>query len=78
MPITQQSLGRRLQDAREAAGLSLELSAQTIEISPERLAGLESGEQSVNSLEIHRLAKLYKVTLRSLLVIEEEVPDGVA
>ena len=56
----------------------IEVSAQKIEISPERLAGLESGEQSVNSLEIHRLAKLYKVTLRSLLVIEEELPDGVA
>ena len=37
-----------------------------------------SPEQSVNSLEIHGLAKLHKVILHSLLVIEEDVPDGVA
>ena len=67
MAITQQSLGKRLQEARGAIGLSKEQSAQAIGILPERLAAIESGEQSVNSLEIHRLSKLYKTTLHSLL-----------
>jgi ribosome-binding protein aMBF1 (putative translation factor) len=67
MAITQQSLGKRLQDARGTSGLSKVQSAHAIGILPERLAAIESGEQSVNSLEIHRLSKLYKTTLHSLL-----------
>ena len=51
-------------------GLSQEQAATAIEVTPERIAGLETGDQTINSLDIHRLSKLYKRTLRSILVVE--------
>lgn len=75
MEITQQELARRLLEAREFMGFSLEHAAEAIGSLTERLAAIESGAQSVNSLEIHRLAKLYGRSLRSLLVLEDEAPS---
>ena len=75
MGLTQHELGQRLREARVATAISLEQVAEAIEISPERLAKIETGVRSVNSLRNHRLAKLYKRTLRSILVIEAESPQ---
>ncbi len=70
MGLTPQELGKRLQEAREAMSLSQEQAATAIEVTRERIAGLETGDETINSLDIHRLSKLYKRTLRSILVVE--------
>lgn len=67
-PLTLEELGARLKEHREVQRISVEDAAASIEISAERLVGLETGEASINSLEIHRLSKLYKTTLKALLI----------
>lgn len=68
VPLSLEELGARLKQHREALGMSVEDSAESIEIPHERLAAIETGEASITSLEIHRLSKLYTTTLSALLL----------
>lgn len=89
MALTQEQLGRRLQDARRNVSLTQEEAANGIGLSRVSLAQIEAGTRSVNSLEIARLARLYNRSLSSILLEEaaqEEEPlaalfrmqDGIA
>ncbi len=72
MELTQESIGRRLQDARNNIGLSQDLAAQELGVSRGTLAQIETGVRSVTSLELVRLAKLYSRTVGSILTEEDE------
>ena len=72
MELTQESIGRRLQDARNNIGLSQDLAAQELGVSRGTLAQIETGTRSVTSLELVRLAKLYSRTVSSILTEEDE------
>lgn len=71
MGLTQEALGRRLQDARVSVALTQADVARELGLSRESLAQIESGSRSVNSLEIVRLARLYGRSLASILLEEE-------
>lgn len=71
MALTQQALGQRLQEARKSVALTQQDVAQEIGLSRESLAQIEAGSRSVNSLEIVRLARLYRRSLSSILLGEE-------
>jgi len=74
MALTQESLGRRLQDARKSVALTQQEVAEQLGLSRESLAQIEAGARSVNSLEIVRLARLYGRSLSSIL-LESETPE---
>jgi Zn-dependent peptidase ImmA (M78 family)/DNA-binding XRE family transcriptional regulator len=74
MALTQESLGRRLQEARKSVALTQQDVAEQLGLSRESLAQIEAGVRSVNSLEIVRLARLYGRSLSAIL-LEEENPE---
>jgi len=80
MALTQQALGKRLQEARTSVALGKRLQeartsvaltqqevADELGLSRESLAQIEAGDRNVNSLEIVRLARMYGRSLSSLL-----------
>lgn len=71
MALTQQALGQRLQEARKSVALTQQDVAEELGLSRESLAQIEAGSRSVNSLEIVRLARLYRRSLSSILLGEE-------
>jgi Zn-dependent peptidase ImmA (M78 family)/DNA-binding XRE family transcriptional regulator len=74
MPITQQQLGSRLKEAREAAGLTQLQVAESIGLARSAVAQIESGNRSVSGLELERLAYLYGRDMREL-VREEPIAE---
>jgi len=75
MALTQESLGRRLQDARKSVALTQQEVAEQLGLSRESLAQIEAGARSVNSLEIVRLARLYGRSLSSILLEGETTEE---
>lgn len=71
MVLTQQALGKRLQEARNNVGLSQREVAEELKLSRETIAQIEAGTRNITSLEIVHLARLYGRTLGSLLQEEE-------
>ena len=71
MALTQESLGRRLQDARKSVALTQQEAAEHLGLSRESLAQIEAGSRSVNSLEIVQLARLYGRSLSAILLESE-------
>lgn len=71
MPLTQEQLGQRLQDARKSVALTQHEVAEDLGLSRESLAQIEAGSRSVTSLEIVRLARLYGRSLSSILLEED-------
>ena len=71
MALTQESLGRRLQDARKSVALTQQEAAEPLGLSRESLAQIEAGSRSVNSLEIVQLARLYGRSLSAILLESE-------
>ena len=71
MVLTQEALGKRLQDARNNVGLSQHEVAEAIHLSREIIAQIEGGTRSVSSLEIVHLARLYSRTVGSVLQEDE-------
>ena len=74
MALTQETLGRRLQEARKSVALTQQDVAEQLGFSRESLAQIEAGVRSVNSLEIVRLSRLYGRSLSAIL-LEEENPE---
>lgn len=73
MALNLESLGRRLRQARENCGLSQEAAAQEIGIPRTALTRVELGERPVSTLELDRLARLYKRPIQEFF--REEAPS---
>jgi Zn-dependent peptidase ImmA (M78 family)/transcriptional regulator with XRE-family HTH domain len=57
--MNQQDLGNRLKKARENAGLSQQIAAETLGLPRTAITHMEGGNRSVSTLELTRLAALY-------------------
>ena len=67
MTLTQEILGERLRDARKSVQLSQEQAASAVGLDRTALTKIESGQRPVNSLELTKLASLYRRDLSELL-----------
>ncbi len=70
---SQQQLGSRLREAREYIGLLQEDAARALGIPRASVSALESGKRQVSSLELRRLARLYRRPVGWLLGEDLEV-----
>lgn len=82
MSIDQDTLAQRLREAREAAGLTQEDTARELGLSRTAVVQLEAGKRAVSSLELLRLAELYRRRIDSFfeepsLSQPEKAPLGV-
>ena len=60
-------LAARLKESREYLGISQEAVSRKLEIPRASVSALESGKRRVSSIELQRLAVLYKTTVSILL-----------
>jgi Zn-dependent peptidase ImmA (M78 family)/transcriptional regulator with XRE-family HTH domain len=72
--ITQAELGRRLRLARLNVGLSQEAVAAELDVPRPTISQIESGKRGVSSLELAKLARIYR---RSLAAFFEDDPEQV-
>ncbi|MCC7392713.1 ImmA/IrrE family metallo-endopeptidase [Candidatus Sumerlaeota bacterium] len=72
MPLNLQSLGKRLRQARENCGLSQNAVAQELGLQRTAVTRIESGERPVSTLELDRLARLYRRPIQEFFL--EEAP----
>ena len=59
MSIDHKELGRRLREAREAAGMNQDAVAKQLNLSRATIAQMELGNRAVSSLELDKLANIY-------------------
>lgn len=78
MTLTSQDLGQRLQEAREAAGLTQAVVAEHLGLPRSAVADFEAGRRSVSGLELDRLARYYGRTATELLEPTPLAPDPVS
>jgi len=80
VPMTQtpQDLGKRLQEARDAAGLTQAVVSEHLEVPRSAVAEFEAGRRSVTGLELDRLARLYGRSAAELLEPAPMAPDPVS
>jgi Zn-dependent peptidase ImmA (M78 family)/transcriptional regulator with XRE-family HTH domain len=67
MPIDPVALGERLKQARINCGLTQEQVAEHLEIPRTAVVGIEAGSRAVSTLELTKLATLYRQTVADLL-----------
>ena len=60
------TLGMRLHHARGRAGLNIEDAAHKLQMNPQRLCDIESGDALVESTELLRLCACYEVNAETL------------
>lgn len=65
--MDQIELGMRLQSARKSSGLTQDFVAEQLGVQRTAVVGIEAGERSVSTLEIAKLAKLYRRSVSELL-----------
>ena len=70
MALTQETLASRLRDARQAAGITQEAAAEALGIPRTAVVQFEAGNRTISTLELARLADLYRQTVTSLLADE--------
>ncbi len=63
----QERLSQRLRDAREYLGLSQEFVGDYLDIPRASISAMETGKRKVSGLELKQLARLYKVSVATLL-----------
>lgn len=63
----QEQLGRRLKELREYLGLSQQLVTDSTGIPRSAVSEIERGNRRVDSLELRKLAKVYRTTVSRLL-----------
>ena len=63
----QQTLGRRIQEARKAAGLSQESLGERLGVSRQAVSKWESGASDPSTVNLLALARLYGVSADELL-----------
>lgn len=71
-------VGRRVRQAREAAGLTQERFAELIGISPQNVSCIERGLTGMSLTVLHRMCKTLHVTSDSLLMDEYGENDAEA
>ena len=76
MAVSQQELGRRLREAREACGMTQEQVSRELGLSRASVAQMELGNRQVTSLELDRLAYLYGRDIRQFLAETFEPQDA--
>ena len=69
--MAEQQLAARLKEARDYLGLSQETVAQQLDIPRASVSAFESGRRRVTSIELQRLARLYRTTVSALLDEEQ-------
>lgn len=74
--LPEQELANRLKEAREYLGISQGMVAQQLGIPRASVSALESGKRRVTSIELQRLARLYRTSVSQLLD-EDESADPV-
>lgn len=74
-PITLAILGQRLKEARLNAGVTQEAAADAIGIPRTAIINIESGNRSVDTIELQGLAHLYNIPTASLLDVENTTND---
>lgn len=67
MAIDQIELGRRLQSARVSCGLTQEFVAEKLGLPRTAVVNIESGDRSVSTLELTKMAELYRRSLSEFL-----------
>jgi transcriptional regulator with XRE-family HTH domain len=81
-PRERARLGRRLREAREYLGLSVEFVAEQAGLSRASIVAVENGRRKVSHAELKRLAQLVKCPVSVLLAEEDSVeaamPDEAA
>ena len=72
----QQTLGRRIQEARKAAGLSQESLGERLGVSRQAVSKWETGTADPTTSNLLALAKLFGVSAEELLrSVEERAPE---
>ena len=72
----QQQLAARLREAREYIGLLQEDVARALDIPRASVSALEAGKRRVSSLELRRLARLYRRPVGWLLGEDVDLPES--
>lgn len=75
MAIDMQQLGTRLKSARSSSGLTQDDVAQELEIPRTAVANIEAGERSLSTLELSKLARLYRRSVPELMAESESEED---
>lgn len=70
------SLGERLREAREYLSLSQQDVAASTGIPRSAMSDIERGQRKVDSLELRKLAKVYRVPVSNLLNDDARENDG--
>lgn len=70
-------LGPRLKDHRRRSGLTLEVAARRIDLSPAHLSRMESGLRQPSLPSLLQLARLYSTTVSDLLGETDAAPDPI-
>ncbi len=74
--MEQERLGNRLRESREYIGLSQEFVAEHLGIPRASISAIENGKRKVSSLELKRLARIYKQPLSYFLGGDEFPTDA--
>lgn len=74
MPLTWESIGQRLRKARIELGLTQDEVAEHLQLSRPTMSQIESGKRPVNSIELAKLAGLYRVALVRFLSEDDLSP----
>jgi Zn-dependent peptidase ImmA (M78 family)/transcriptional regulator with XRE-family HTH domain len=74
MPLDQQTLGRRLKEARINCGLSQGQAADAIGVQRTAMVNIEAGNRTISTLELAGLAELYNRAITDFFVQEEATP----
>jgi Zn-dependent peptidase ImmA (M78 family)/DNA-binding XRE family transcriptional regulator len=74
MPLDQQTLGRRLKEARINCGLSQGQAAEAIGIQRTAMVNIEAGNRTISTLELAGLADRYNRAIADFFVQEEAAP----
>lgn len=75
LDVEQATLSQRLREAREYLGLSQEAVAEHLSIPRASVSAIESAKRKVSSVELARLARLYRRPLNFFLPNEGEEPQ---
>ncbi len=75
MPIDQTTLGQRLRQARESAGMTQDAVAEHMEMGRATIAQIELGNRSVTGIELAKFAYLYGRDVREFLAAEFSEDD---
>ena len=74
----QEKLSHRLREAREYLGLSQEFAAEQLGIPRASISAIETGKRKVSGVELKQLARLYRISIASLLGDDESTQKVLA